>query len=59
MTTFLIIVFVLVVLNAGLLIFSITNTGLKMSNLKKSISDQTVPKIYPLEFNTDSYKKAI
>jgi hypothetical protein len=59
MTTFLIIVFVLVVLNAGLLIFSITNTGIKVSNLKKSISDQTIPKIYPLELNPDSYKKAI
>jgi len=59
MTTFLTIFFVLVFLNAALLFFSVTSAGKRVSKLRKSISDQSLTKIYPLDLNPTKYKKAI
>jgi len=59
MTTFLIIFFVLIFLNAALLFFSVTNAGQRVSKLRKSISEQSLTKIYPLDLNPTKYKKAI
>jgi len=59
MTTFLTIFFVLVLFNAALLFFSVTNARQRVSKLRKSISDQSLTKIYPLDLNPTKYKKAI
>jgi len=59
MTTFLTIFFVLIFLNAALLFFSTTSAGKRVSKLRKSISDQSLTKIYPLDLNPSEYKKAI
>jgi len=59
MTTFLAIFFVLVFFNAALLFFSVTSAGKKVRNLRKSISEQSLTKIYPLDLNPSEYKKAI
>jgi hypothetical protein len=59
MTTFLTIFFVLVFFNAALLFFSVTNARQRVSKLRKSISDQSLTKIYPLDLNPTKYKKAI
>jgi hypothetical protein len=59
MTTFLTIFFVLVFFNAALLFFSVTNARQRVSKLRKSISDQSLTKIYPLDLNPSEYKKAI
>jgi len=59
MTTFLTIFFVLVLFNAALLFFSVTNARQRVTKLRKSISDQSLTKIYPLDLNPTKYKKAI
>ncbi|WP_297792320.1 hypothetical protein [uncultured Eudoraea sp.] len=59
MTTFLTIVLVLVLLNAALLIYSVTNAGKQVSKLRKNISEQSITKIYPLDLDSAKYKKAI
>jgi len=59
MTTFLTIFFVLILFNAALLFFSVTNARQRVSKLTKSISDQSLTKIYPLDLNPTEYKKAI
>lgn len=59
MTTFLTIVFVLVLLNAALLIYSYANAGQKVNKFRKNISEQSITKIYPLDLDSAKYKKAI
>jgi hypothetical protein len=59
MTTFLTIFFALVLLNVALLFFSVTNARQRVTKLRKSISDQSLTKIYPLDLNPTKYKKAI
>jgi hypothetical protein len=59
MTTFLTIFFVLIFLNAALLFFSVSSAGKRVSNIRKSISEQSLTKIYPLDLNPTKYKKAI
>jgi len=59
MTTFLTIFFVLILVNAALLFFSITSARQRVSKLRKSISEQSLTKIYPLDLNQTKYKKAI
>ncbi len=59
MATFLTIFLVLLVVNIGLLVFSTTNSKLKIGRLNKNLSDKKATKIYPLDLNTSKYKKAI
>jgi hypothetical protein len=59
MTIFLTILFILILLNAALLFFSVSNAGQRVNKLKKSISEQSLSKIYPLDLNPTKYKKAI
>ena len=59
MITFFAIVLVLLLVNIALLLFSTTNSKLKINNLTKSISDKSSTKIYPLDLDTSKYKKAI
>ncbi len=59
MTTFLTIFIVLVILNAALLFLSVANAGQRVSKLRKSISEQSLTKIYPLDLDSTKYKKAI
>jgi len=59
MTTFLAIFFVLVLFNAALLFFSVASAGQRVNKLRKSFSEQSLTKIYPLDLNPTKYKKAI
>ena len=59
MTTFLTIFIVLVLFNAALLFFSVSSAGQSVSKLRKSISKDSLTKIYPLELDSTKYKKAI
>lgn len=59
MTTFLTIFIVLVLFNAVLLFFSVASSGQGVSKLRKSISKESLTKIYPLDLDSTNYKKAI
>lgn len=59
MTTFLTIFIVLVLFNAALLFFSLANSRQGVSKLRKSISKESLTKIYPLDLDSAKYKKAI
>ncbi len=59
MATFLTILLILLIVNIGLLLFSTTNSRLKIGRLNKNLPDQKSAKIYPLDLNTSKYKKAI
>ena len=59
MTTFLTIFIVLVLFNAALLFFSVASSGQGVSKLRKSISKESLTKIYPLDLDSTNYKKAI
>ncbi len=59
MTTFLAIILGLLIINVALLVFSNSNSKVKVGKLTKSISEQQPTKIYPLDLSTSKYKKAI
>ncbi len=59
MTTFFTIFFILVIVNAALLIFSIAKTGSKSTDLSKDVSELSQNTIYPLDLSTTDYRKAI
>ena len=59
MAIFLTIILVLLVVNIGLLVFSTTNSKLRIGKLNKNLPDSKAAKIYPLDLNTSKYKKAI
>jgi len=59
MTTFFAIFFILVVVNAALLIFSIAHTGKKSNDVSKDVPALSQNTIYPLDLSTPDYRKAI
>jgi hypothetical protein len=59
MTTFFTIFFILVLVNAALLIFSIAQTGRKSENVSKDVSELPRNTVYPLDLSTPDYRKAI
>jgi len=59
MTTFFTIFFILVLVNAALLIFSIAQTGRKSDNVSNDVSELSQNTIYPLDLSTPDYRKAI
>tara|TARA_R110002049_G_scaffold274753_1_gene452738 strand:- start:716 stop:895 length:180 start_codon:yes stop_codon:yes gene_type:complete len=59
MTTFLNILFILVLINAVLLLFSVNRTNVKSKKAVKNSKPQSLPRIYPIELLSAEYKKAI
>jgi len=59
MVTFLSTIFVLVVVNIALLLFSGNRPKLGVNKFKKNLANSDYSKIYPLDLNTSKYKKAI
>jgi len=59
MTTFFTIFFILVLVNAALLIFSIAQTGSKPNDVSKDVTELSQNTIYPLDLSTPDYRKAI
>ena len=59
MTTFFTIFFVLVLINAALLSFSIVTSGRKQNNFSKDKSEDSKDNVFPLDLSTSEYKKAI
>ncbi len=58
MATFFVILFVLIAVNAALLLFSATNSDSKV-NKGSAFTDSEAAKIYPLDLDSSKYKKAI
>lgn len=59
MVTFFTILFFLLALNIALLVFSTLDGGQKVSQLSKKLSEASTVNIYPFDFHTTEYKKAI
>jgi hypothetical protein len=59
MITFLSILFVLMVINGALLIFSVNGAMDGLKKTFKKISDNNVIKLPPSEFSETKYKKAV
>ena len=59
MVTFFAILLILLIVNVGLILFSNTNSRIKVNKLKKGISKQSLPKIYTLDKAASKYKNAI
>ncbi len=59
MTTFFTIFFVLVLINAALLSFSIVTNGQRQNDLSKDKSQDATDKVYPLDLSSSEFKKAI
>lgn len=59
MTTFLNILFILVLINAVLLMFSVNRSSVKSKKAAKNSKPQTLPRIYEIELLSTEYKKAI
>jgi len=59
MITFLSILFVLMVINGALLIFSVNGSMDGLKKTFKKISDNNVIKLPPSEFSETKYKKAV
>lgn len=59
MVTFFVILFVLVVVNAALLVDSSISARNRATGATPSIPDQPEIKIYPIDLQNSSYKKAI
>jgi hypothetical protein len=59
MTTFFTIFFVLVLVNAALLSFSIVTNGRRQNDFSKDKSQDSEDKVYPLDLSSSEYKKAI
>jgi hypothetical protein len=59
MTTFFTIFFVLIVINAALLTFSVITNNRKQAEISGERSAATKEKVYPLDLSTSQYRKAI
>jgi hypothetical protein len=59
MTTFFTIFFILVLVNAALLSFSIVTNGRRQDEFSKDKSQDSVDRIYPLDLSSSEYRKAI
>ncbi|TXN35034.1 hypothetical protein FVB32_10580 [Flagellimonas hymeniacidonis] len=59
MTTFLSILFILLAINAILLVFSVNGASNKTKNSARKASDTALTKILPRESSETEYKKAV
>jgi hypothetical protein len=59
MTTFFTIFFILVLINAALLSFSIVTNGRRQNDFSKDNSQDSKDKVYPLDLSSSKYRKAI
>ena len=59
MTTFFTIFFILIGVNAAMMLVSIYSVNKKASTAPNKISDSTISKIYPLDLFANDYKKAV
>jgi hypothetical protein len=59
MISFFTILFIILGVNAVLMIFSLSGTGHKAKKTSTGISDSSTPKIYPIDLISSKYKKAI
>ncbi|WP_297762099.1 hypothetical protein [uncultured Muriicola sp.] len=59
MTTFFTIFFILVLVNAALLSFSIVSSGRKQNDFSKDKSQDSKDKVFPLDLSSSEYRKAI
>lgn len=59
MTTFFTILFILFVINALIMIFSLNEVRQKTKELRKNVSQSSSSKIYPINFITSKYNKAV
>jgi len=59
MVTFLTIVFILVCINAAIMLTSLYVVYKRENKVQKSITDSTISKIYPLDLFASTYKKAV
>ncbi len=59
MTTFLSILFVLLAINAILLIFSVNGPGKRLNKPNLKLSDSSITKLFPRETSETEYKEAV
>lgn len=59
MTSFFTILFIILGVNAVLMIFSLSGTGQKTKKSSTSTSDSSSTKIYPIDLIATKYKKAV
>lgn len=59
MTSFFSILFIILGVNAVLMIFSLSGTGRKTKKTATGISDSSTSKIYPIDLISSKYKKAV
>jgi hypothetical protein len=59
MTSFFTILFIILGVNAVLMIFSLSGTGQKAKKSSTSITDSSSTKIYPIDLISSKYKKAV
>ncbi|MGB5376943.1 hypothetical protein [Muriicola sp.] len=59
MTTFFTIFFILVLVNAALLSFSIVTNGRRQDEFSKQEPQDSKDRIYPLDLSSSEYRKAI
>ncbi|MGB5647725.1 hypothetical protein [Muriicola sp.] len=59
MTTFFTIFFILVLVNAALLSFSIVTSGRRQDEVSKQEPQDSKDRIYPLDLSSSEYRKAI
>ncbi len=59
MTTFLTILFVLVCINAAMILTSLYNVNKSSFKTPKDITRSTISKIYPIDLAAPKYKKAV
>jgi hypothetical protein len=59
MTTFFTIFFVLVLVNAALLSFSLVTNGRRQNDFSKDESQDSKDKVYPIDLSSSEYRKAI
>ncbi|WP_291870314.1 hypothetical protein [Maribacter sp.] len=59
MMTFFTILFVLIILNAIMMLFSLKNINQKPKSIQGEFSDNSDAKIYPIDLANPKYKKAV
>lgn len=59
MVTFISILFILIAINATLLVFSVNGSGAKKTKEPSKNIAGSAAKIYPLDLTTSKYKKAV
>jgi hypothetical protein len=59
MTSFFSILFIVIGINAVLMIFSLSGSGQKAKKSSSQISDASASKIYPIDLISSEYKKAV